>query len=635
MAAKNHFGSLSGGNDNPRKPTTTGYYNIHLRLPLETDAAAWPQRASMGQYRPLVDLNGHKDMGGKTVLYLVDGIYGGKGWAGVPSKWALAPFNNNWPASLFLSMDEVAIDSVGFDFLSQQWPDLALGNEGVQDYLHEMAQANSPPSGTFYDPEAGWHSMASQGVHEHWNNATNKQYTRNLGSGNGIELKYITGPQQPTPTPVPPTNTPVPPTNTPVPPTNTPVPPTNTPVPPTNTPVPPTNTPVPPTNTPVPPTNTPVPPTNTPVPPTNTPVPPTNTPVPPTNTPVPPTNTPVPPTNTPVPPTNTPVPPTNTPVPPTPTPAACGTQTILFVGNTNPLPARDQALANRLATFGHTMVVRSQDEAQTADATGKNLVIISDSVTSTAVNTKFRDVAVAGFELGAVPVRRHDDGRADLRHELRRSRQPDPNRHRQQRASDGCRPVRHCHYQQHRPDLLLGRAFGKRRHRGNVGRILRPGRHLRLRSRRHHGRHERARPPRRFLQRLRHGLHSQRLGAVRRGRRVVSGLPAGPADGDADSHTDCHPNSHTNGHADPADGDADPADGDADPTDGDADPTDGNADPADGDADPTDGDAHPTDGDADPADGNADPADGDADPTDGDADPTDGDADPADRDASA
>ena len=41
----------------------------------------------------------------------------------------------------------------------------------------------------------------SQGVHEHWNNATDKQYTRNLGTGNGIELKYITGPQQPTPTP--------------------------------------------------------------------------------------------------------------------------------------------------------------------------------------------------------------------------------------------------------------------------------------------------------------------------------------------------------------------------------------------------------------------------------------------------
>jgi len=194
VAAKNHFGSLSGGNGDERKPTTTGYYNLHLRLPMDTAADAWPQRASMAQYRPLVDLNGHTGMGGKTLLYLVDATFGGEGWAGVPSKWAMAPFNNDWPSSVFLSMDEVAIDSVAFDFLSQQWPEHALGNEGVQDYLHEMALANDPPSGTFYDPENDGIAMVSQGVHEHWNNATDKQYSRNLGTGNGIELVYLDGP---------------------------------------------------------------------------------------------------------------------------------------------------------------------------------------------------------------------------------------------------------------------------------------------------------------------------------------------------------------------------------------------------------------------------------------------------------
>lgn len=40
VTAKNHFGSLSRGNDNPRKPTATGYYNLHSRLPLETQAPA-------------------------------------------------------------------------------------------------------------------------------------------------------------------------------------------------------------------------------------------------------------------------------------------------------------------------------------------------------------------------------------------------------------------------------------------------------------------------------------------------------------------------------------------------------------------------------------------------------------------
>jgi hypothetical protein len=80
---------------------------------------------------------------------------------------------------------------VAFDFLSQQWPDQALAAEGVQDYLHEMALADNPPSGTFYDPENDGIRMTSQGVHEHWNNATGKQYTRNLGTGNGIELLYL------------------------------------------------------------------------------------------------------------------------------------------------------------------------------------------------------------------------------------------------------------------------------------------------------------------------------------------------------------------------------------------------------------------------------------------------------------
>ena len=134
----------------------------------------------MAQYRPLVDLNGHLGMGGKTLLYMVDGIYAGRDWSGTPSKWDVLPFQvdttANWPASLFLSMDQVALDSVAFDLLSLRtdWTEV-LAAEGVQDYLHEMALANNPPSGTFYDPERDGTRMASQGVHEHWNNATDRQ----------------------------------------------------------------------------------------------------------------------------------------------------------------------------------------------------------------------------------------------------------------------------------------------------------------------------------------------------------------------------------------------------------------------------------------------------------------------------
>jgi len=36
----------------------------------------------------------------------------------------MPPFNDAWPNSIFMSLDGVAIDSVGFDFLTSEWPDL-------------------------------------------------------------------------------------------------------------------------------------------------------------------------------------------------------------------------------------------------------------------------------------------------------------------------------------------------------------------------------------------------------------------------------------------------------------------------------------------------------------------------------
>jgi hypothetical protein len=62
----------------------------------------------------------------------------------------------------------------------------------VDNYLHEAAQANNPPSGTFYDPEGDGTRLPSLGVHEHWNNAANRQYSRNLGGSEGIELLQVT-----------------------------------------------------------------------------------------------------------------------------------------------------------------------------------------------------------------------------------------------------------------------------------------------------------------------------------------------------------------------------------------------------------------------------------------------------------
>ncbi len=42
--------------------------------------------------------------------------------------------------------------------------------------------------GTKYDPERDGTPLQSLGVFERWNNASDKQYGRNLGRGDGIEL---------------------------------------------------------------------------------------------------------------------------------------------------------------------------------------------------------------------------------------------------------------------------------------------------------------------------------------------------------------------------------------------------------------------------------------------------------------
>ena len=177
LCAKNHYGSLV------RKPARTReYYDMHKELPYN--------KPGMGHYRTLVDLMGHKHIGGKTLLYLIDGLYAGKhAKERAPRKWNIPPFNGDWTSSLFASQDPVAIDSVGFDFLWTEWDD-GPHQSGTSDYLIEAAMADNPPSGTFYDPDhqGNVSRLRSLGVYEHWNNHIDKQYSRNLGTGKGIEL---------------------------------------------------------------------------------------------------------------------------------------------------------------------------------------------------------------------------------------------------------------------------------------------------------------------------------------------------------------------------------------------------------------------------------------------------------------
>jgi len=137
-----------------------------------------------------VDFMGHKDLGEKTLLFMIDGIYASNFVSGIPSlKWQTKPFNNRWPSSLFVSQDGVAIDAVGIDFLRSEWKDLP-DMLYCEKYLIEAAQADNPPSKVFYDPEKDGVKCNSLGTFESWNNAEDKQYSRNLGKNVGIELVF-------------------------------------------------------------------------------------------------------------------------------------------------------------------------------------------------------------------------------------------------------------------------------------------------------------------------------------------------------------------------------------------------------------------------------------------------------------
>ena len=185
LCGKNHFGSFINGNA--------------MRPPEGANLHQWLTRNEMGIYSPLVDLMANADLGGKTVLYMLDAIIcapsEGASITGGNSRWQQVPFNNHYTASVFVSQDPVAIDSVGADFLMNE-PAVTSRNGALRDdptvenYLHEAGLVADAPSGTVYTDSRG-NAVTSLGVHEHWNNSVDKQYSRNLGKDEGIELICI------------------------------------------------------------------------------------------------------------------------------------------------------------------------------------------------------------------------------------------------------------------------------------------------------------------------------------------------------------------------------------------------------------------------------------------------------------
>jgi hypothetical protein len=193
LTAKNHFGSHA----------RTSAFHLHRSL-ISPVSLGNPTNNGYRKYRVMVDLMGSRYLGQNTLLFVVDGLYGGgSNETKVPVKYFMDPFNDDWCNSVFLSQDQVALESVCYDFLRTEWNGTYSHNtannmyeaipnvNGVDDYLHQAADAVNWPVGISYDPDHSGKPLASLGVHEHWNNAEKKQYSRNLGAADGIELIAI------------------------------------------------------------------------------------------------------------------------------------------------------------------------------------------------------------------------------------------------------------------------------------------------------------------------------------------------------------------------------------------------------------------------------------------------------------
>jgi hypothetical protein len=188
MFAKNHFGSHTRGDA----------FHLHGGLVTPNEYPNTPYRTDYGMYRVQVDFMGHRLTGKKNLFYLMDALWATDYELDQPIKWQMAPFNNDYMSSVFASLDPVAIESVGYDFLRAEFT--AARGAGTypqlpatDDYLHQAADSTNWPTGIRYDPENDGTVLGSLGTHEHWNDSLHMQYSRNLGTGNGIEL--VTGEQ--------------------------------------------------------------------------------------------------------------------------------------------------------------------------------------------------------------------------------------------------------------------------------------------------------------------------------------------------------------------------------------------------------------------------------------------------------
>ncbi len=156
--AKNH----GSGELNPADGTYLNEFRIHEGV--DTSYTKFDRKPTAIDDNPFDKVVPPRDM-----LYV--------GWT-EPGEW----FN--------ITVDVAQSGTYAADFLISEWPDLPdMAN--ADNYLREAALAHDPPSKTVYDPERDGIRCRSLGVHEHWNNGTDKKYSHNLGKAHGIELFQV------------------------------------------------------------------------------------------------------------------------------------------------------------------------------------------------------------------------------------------------------------------------------------------------------------------------------------------------------------------------------------------------------------------------------------------------------------
>lgn len=169
LGAKNHFGSI--------------------QFPVREHGSTFVHQmmGQKGDYSGFVDLLGCPNLGRKTILNIVDGIYGMQTNVGQPradrDRWRM--FGGEWSACYFMSLDPVAIESVCMDFLFAEFganlgfsgaPAFPKGSSrNCDNYLREAARGENAKLGP-YRPNGV--ATGSLGVFEHWNNDKERKYTK-------------------------------------------------------------------------------------------------------------------------------------------------------------------------------------------------------------------------------------------------------------------------------------------------------------------------------------------------------------------------------------------------------------------------------------------------------------------------